>query len=148
MKTLLKTTDSVSLLVVRLALGIVMFPHGAQKVLGWFGGPGYSKTIEIFTVNYGFNTPLVLLLMAIEFLGSIGLIAGFFTRLSALGIGGAMAICAVMNHIQNGFFMNWFGNQKGEGIEFHILVAGISLALFIKGGGLFSMDRALARKDG
>jgi len=88
MKAIMKTTDSVALLFIRLALGVVMFPHGAQKVLGWFGGPGFSKTIEIFRTNAGFPAALVILLMAIELLGSLGLIVGFFTRVCALGIGG------------------------------------------------------------
>lgn len=144
MRTIMKTTDSVALLFIRVALGAVMFPHGAQKVLGWFGGAGFSGTIEMFRTNAGFPAALVILLMAIELLGSMGLIAGFFTRVSALGIGGAMAICALMNHVQNGFFMNWMGDKQGEGFEFHILVVGISLALLIKGGGMFSLDRMLA----
>jgi putative oxidoreductase len=82
--------------------------------------------------------------MIIEFLGSLGLVTGLFTRLSALGIGTAMGVCAYMNHLQHGFFMNWFGAQKGEGFEFHLLVIGICLALAVKGGGLLSLDAVLA----
>ncbi len=138
------TDDSIAQLFLRLALGIVIFPHGAQKAFGWFGGSGLLKTIEVFADKMHFPPPLTLVLIFIEVFGSIGLILGFFTRFSALGIGASMAICAYMNHFQNGFFMNWFGQQKGEGFEFHILVVGIALALLIKGGGLFSVDRKVA----
>ncbi|MFA5847557.1 MAG: DoxX family protein, partial [Thermodesulfovibrionales bacterium] len=126
-KSILKTDNSISPLFIRLALGAVMFAHGSQKVLGWFGGAGFEKTIQIFS---GLHFPfwMTLLLMFIEFFGSLGLIFGFLTRPSALGIGAAMAACAYMNHLKNGFFMNWFGQQKGEGFEFHVLVVGICLA--------------------
>lgn len=84
--------------------------------------------------------------MITEFFGSLGLIFGLFTRISALGIGISMSVCAYINHFKNGFFMNWFGQQKGEGFEFHILVVGISLALLVKGGGLISLDRMFSKK--
>lgn len=145
-KKLLRTDDHAGMLFVRLSLGIVMLPHGAQKVFGLFGGLGFEKTIEAFTLKGGLPLFIPLLLMAIELLGSLGLIAGFMTRVSAFGIGGAMAVCALANHVDNGFFMNWFGKQKGEGFEFHILVVGMALALLIKGGGWLSLDRALAGK--
>ncbi len=138
------TDDSISQVFLRLALSIVIFPHGAQKAFGWFGGAGLLKTIEIFSEKMHFPPLLTLLLIFIEVFGSIGLFLGFFTRLSALGIGTSMAVCAYLNHIQNGFFMNWFGQQKGEGFEFHILVVGMALSLLIKGGGLLSIDRKVS----
>jgi putative oxidoreductase len=143
---LFRTDGSSGTIFLRLALGSVMFSHGAQKVLGLFGGPGYEKTIEIFTTKMHFPVYAVVLLMITEFAGSLCLIAGLFTRIFALAIGAAMAVCAYLNHLQNGFFMNWFGNQKGEGFEFHILVVGIALALVVKGGGAFSIDRKLVKK--
>lgn len=146
MNVFLKTSNSPALLFIRVALGVVMFAHGAQKVLGWYGGPGFEKTIEIFQTQMHFQPWLTILLMAIEFLGSLGLILGVFTRLAALGIGTSISVCAYMNHLQNGFFMNWSGNQPGEGFEFHILVVGIALALFVSGGGLLSADKLMARK--
>ena len=145
-KALLKTDNSAVLLFSRLALGIVMFPHGAQKVLGWFGGSGYEKTIELFTTKMNFPLGLVIVFLIAEFDGSLCLIAGFFTRVFAFAIGFSLAFCAYMNHLKNGFFMNWFGKQSGEGFEFHILAVGIALALVIGGGGAFSLDRAFARK--
>lgn len=138
------TDDSLGQLFLRLSLGIVIFPHGAQKAFGWFGGLGLLKTIDVFSEKMHFPPLLTLVLIFIELLGSIGLIFGFFTRLFALGIGTSMAICAYMNHLQNGFFMNWFGKQKGEGFEFHILVVGIALSLLIKGGGAVSIDRRIS----
>jgi len=145
-KYLLNTDDRAVPLVLRLTLGCVIFAHGAQKVLGWYGGPGAVKTLQIFSTVPGFSPPLTLLVMATEFLGSIALLLGFFTRLSALAIAVNIGICAYMNHLKNGFFMNWFGQQKGEGFEFHILVIGLAFALMITGGGIFSFDRGLTRE--
>ncbi len=142
---LLRTDNNWGSLFLRLGLGIVFFPHGAQKVLGWFGGPGFSKTIEIFQTKMHFPAVLVILLMLIEFIGSLCLIAGFLTRLWAFGIGLSIAICAYMNHLQHGFFMNWFGMQKGEGLEYHLLVIAMVLALLVTGGGRASLDRAITR---
>ncbi|MDH4231829.1 MAG: DoxX family protein [Nitrospirota bacterium] len=144
----LKTDDTTAALVLRLTLGCVMFAHGAQKVLGWYGGPGVEKTLHLFSSSMGFPPPLTLLVMATEFLGSIALITGFLTRLSALAIAVNLGTCAYMNHLKHGFFMNWFGHQKGEGFEFHILVIGIAFALMITGGGVFSLDRSLTGQKG
>jgi putative oxidoreductase len=139
----LKTDNSPAQLFIRLALGVVMFPHGAQKVLGWFGGTGITKTLQAFA-GMGFPAWSVIVLMGVEFLGSALLIFGFLTRLWAIGIGVSITICMFMNHVQNGFFMNWLGQQKGEGFEYHILVIGICLALLIRGGGALSVDRNLS----
>ncbi len=144
--SLFRTDGSKGTLFLRLALGSVMFPHGAQKVLGLFGGPGYEKTLEIFTTKLHFPASAVILLMITEFVGSLCVAAGLFTRIFSLAIGISMAVCAYLNHLQNGFFMNWFGTQKGEGFEFHILVVGIALALVVNGGGAFSLDRRLVKK--
>src|SRR5512136_553568 len=133
-KELLRTDNSPAQLFIRVALGVVMFPHGAQKVLGWFGGPGFTKTLEAFA-GMGFPEWSVVALMVVECPGSVLLVFGFLTRLWAFGIGTSITICMFINHVQNGFFMNWFGQQKGEGFEYHILVIGICLALLIKGGG-------------
>jgi putative oxidoreductase len=139
----LKTDNSPAQLFIRLALGVVIFPHGSQKILGWFGGPGITKTLQAFE-GMGFPAWSVVLLMGVEFLGSALLICGFLTRVWAIGIGVSITICMFLNHVQNGFFMNWLGQQKGEGFEYHILVIGICLALLVKGGGAISVDRKLA----
>lgn len=145
-KKILKTDNSITPIILRLTLASVMFPHGAQKVLGWFGGYGFSKTLAFFTEQMRIPTAFALLAFAAEFLGPIGLIAGFKTRVAAFGIGVTMFVATIMVHWNNGFFMNWNGNQAGEGFEFHILAIGISLALLITGGGRFSVDRNLTEK--
>ena len=142
--TLLGTDDSWALLVVRLGLGIVIFPHGAQKLLGWFGGNGYSGTMGFFTEQMGLPWVIAFLVIVIEFFGSLALIAGALTRLAALGMIAVMLGAIVTVHSQHGFFMNWSGNQGGEGFEYHLLVLAMSLALVIAGGGRWSADRAAA----
>jgi putative oxidoreductase len=140
-----ETDNSTASLFLRLALGIVFFPHGAQKALGWFGGAGFSGTIELFGTRMHLPPVAVVMLMATELLGSVCLIIGFLSRIWAFGIGLSILACAYMNHLQNGFFMNWFGQQKGEGVEFHILVLGMTVALIIRGSGAFSLDRVITR---
>src|SRR3954470_8438169 len=121
MKSLLKTSDSSLPLIARLTLGIVMFPHGAQKVLGWFGGYGFSGTMNFFTGQMHIPALFAFLAIAAEFAGSLGLITGFLARIAAFGIAMNMIVAVKMVHAANGFFINWFGNQKGEGYEYHIL---------------------------
>lgn len=143
-KRLIGTGNSVPLLVVRLGLGIAMFPHGAQKVLGWFGGHGLEATMAGFS-HQGIPAPFAVLAIAAEFLGGLGLILGFLTRIAAFGVLCDMAVAALKVHIHNGFFMNWEGNQRGEGIEYHVLAIAIALAVVIGGGGAGSVDRTLSR---
>ena len=128
----------------RLVLGIVFFPHGAQKMLGWFGGFGFSATMGFFT-HQGIPAIFAFLAIAAEFFGSLGLIVGFLTRIAAFGIMCNMVVAVATVHAPNGFFMNWSGQQKGEGFEFHLLVLGIGLALLIWGAGAASIDRLLTR---
>ena len=143
---ILDTNNELSTTILRIALGGVMFPHGMQKVFGWFGGFGFTGTMHFFTVSLGI--PYVLGLMAIlaEALGSIGLITGLFTRVCALAIGIDITVAALMVHLPNGFFMNWFGKQAGEGYEYHILVLGMALTLLLTGGGRFSLDSLILKK--
>ena len=141
---LVGTSHDVSLTTLRLVLGVVFFAHGAQKMLGWFGGFGFHATMGFFTHN-GMPTGLALLIIAIEFFGSLGLVVGFLTRIAALGVGGLMIGAIFMVHLPNGFFMNWMGNQKGEGYEFHLLALAIAATLLRRGAGAFSIDRALSK---
>lgn len=133
-------TASWSLLFVRLALGAVILPHGMQKALGSFGGYGFEATLGFFQSS-GMPLLLGVLVILAEFVGSLGVILGLGTRFMAFSIfltlGGAMFIGG---HVQNGFFMNWFGNQPGEGMEYFILVLGSALALVFGGGGKWSVD--------
>ncbi|HKI52255.1 MAG TPA: DoxX family protein, partial [Geothermobacteraceae bacterium] len=137
---LLSTRDDVAPLVMRVMLGIVFFPHGAQKVFGWFGGYGLSGTLHFFTETMGVPLLFALLVIAAEFLGALGLIVGFLTRIAALGVASVMTGAIFMVHLPNGFFMNWSGQQAGEGFEFHLLAIALALALLITGGGKASVD--------
>ncbi len=139
--SLLKTRDDSASLVLRVMLGLVFFPHGAQKVLGWFGGYGLAGTLDFFTHTMGIPYVFAVLAIAAEFLGAIGLIVGLLTRVAAFGIACEMIVAIVTVHLPNGFFMNWSGKQAGEGYEFHLLAIAIALALVIKGGGRWSLDR-------
>jgi putative oxidoreductase len=117
-----------------------MLPHGAQKLFGWFGGFGFTNTMTYFTQTAGLPWIIAFLIVMGESLGSLGLILGFFTRLSALGLICIMVGAIITVHIPNGFFMNWFGKQAGEGFEYHLLVIGMSIPLLISGGGKYSVD--------
>ena len=133
-------------LLVRVALGAVMLPHGLQKTLGMFGGSGFTSAIEGFREYFGMPTVVSVLVIAAESLGALGLIAGLLTRLSAFGVFAVMLGAIFMGHLQHGFFMNWLGNQAGEGIEYHLLALGMAAALMISGGGRWSMDRVIAER--
>lgn len=141
---LMTTDDGWAPLVLRLTLGVVIFPHGAQKLLGWFGGYGFEGTMGYFTQQIGLPYLLGLLVILIEFFGSLALVVGALTRLAALGIGAVMIGAIATVHAGNGFFMNWSGQQAGEGFEYHLLVLGIVLALLVAGAGRWSVDRAIS----
>lgn len=144
-RRLIDTPDDYAIALIRLTLGVVMFPHGAQKVLGWFGGHGFAGTYAAFTQQMGFPAPLVLLAFAAEFLGGLGLVVGLFGRVAALGVLGVMTVAALTVHVPFGFFMNWTGAQAGEGIEYHLLAGAMALAVVIRGSGALSIDRMLSR---
>lgn len=146
MKRLLATRSDWALTLVRVSMGLVMFPHGAQKALGWFGGAGFSGTMDLFTQKMGIPAPLAFLAIAAEFLGSLGLIFGGLTRVAAFGLLTTMLVAALKVALPNGFFMNWFGNQKGEGVEFFILTFGLTVVSLVFGGGAFSLDRWVLRE--
>ena len=140
---LVETGDDAGPAILRLTLALVFFPHGAQKLLGWFGGAGFSGTMDYFTGALGLPAVIALLVILIEFFGPLALAAGFLTRAAALGIGAVMVGAIATQHWQHGFFMNWTGQQAGEGFEFHLLVLGIVLVLLLKGSGALSLDRIL-----
>jgi putative oxidoreductase len=124
-----------------------MFPHGAQKLLGWFGGGGFAGTMQGMT-GMGLPAVVVFLVILAEFFGSLSLITGVLGRLGAFGILSVMLGALFMVHLPNGFFMNWMGNQKGEGFEYHLLAIGMALAILIRGSGAFSVDRSMSDKGG
>lgn len=147
-KMFLATNGRHSSIFLRVLMAAVMFPHGAQKALGAFGGHGFEATMKSFTEDQGLPWIVAFLVIVAEFLGAIGLFFGFLTRLCALGIGCVMVGAIVKVHAANGLFMNWFGNQAGEGYEYHLLAIAICIALFLDGGGRFSADRALSQSSG
>jgi putative oxidoreductase len=142
-RKLFATDDSAATSILRLALGVIFFAHGAQKMLGWFGGYGFSATMGFFTSMMHIPAPLAFLAIAAEFFGGLGLIVGFVTRVAAFGVGVNMLVAIAAIHHNFGFFMNWTGAQKGEGYEYHLLVLAIVAFLMIKGAGAFSVDRVL-----
>jgi len=129
--------------IVRIVLGVVFFAHGAQKALGWFGGAGLQSTVRVFREQLRIPAPLALLSVAAEFLGGLGLIVGLLSRIAALGIAVVMIVALVAVHGKFGFFMNWYGEKQGHGIEYHILVLALALAVMVKGAGAFSLDQVL-----
>lgn len=148
MKKLLYTNrKNASALVARLALGIVLFPHGAQKLLGWFGGYGFTGTMGFLTGMAHLPWIIALLVILIEFFGALFLIFGFVTRIAAFSIIVNFIGVVVSSHLHNGFFMNW-GKQanQGEGLEYFILLFGLAIISLIAGGGKASIDAALTKK--
>ena len=142
-RKLVATDDSTAAAILRVVLGIVFFAHGAQKLLGWFGGYGFSATMGMFAGMH-IPEPLAFLAIAAEFFGGLGLIIGFLTRIAAFGIAVNMLVAVITVHQSFGFFMNWAGTQKGEGFEFHLLVLAMTAFLMIEGAGAASVDHALS----
>ena len=128
---------------VRIVLGVIFFAHGAQMALGWFGGAGLQSTVRTFRENLRIPAPLALLSVAAEFLGGLGLIVGLLSRIAAFGIAIVMTVALLVVHRKFGFFMNWFGEKQGHGIEYHVLVLALALTVIIKGAGAFSLDQVL-----
>ena len=136
-----KTYPSWAPIFARLTLGIIFFAHGSQKLLGWFGGSGWSGTIQFFEQS-GVPPFLAGLLIITEFFGGIAIILGFFTRLAALGLTIAMIVAIYKVHLQNGFFLNWFNvPNMGHGIEYSLALIGLSLSLLVWGAGNLSVDQ-------
>jgi putative oxidoreductase len=146
MKKIFQTSENTTATIIRIVLGIIMFPHGAQKMLGWFGGYGFNGTMGFLTGTAGLPWIIAFLVITIEFLGAIALIFGFATRVVAVGIISLFAGIIFTSHLQNGFFMNWTGNLKGEGYEYHLLIIGMAIALLVSGAGKWSVDYALQKK--
>ena len=139
-----KIQINTSLLIMRITLGGVIFAHGAQKLFGWFGGYGFDGTMTWFTTVAGVPYPIAVLVILGESLGAIALALGLFTRFHAAAMFVIMMGAMLIDHAQYGFFMDWFRNQKGEGIEFDILTFGLSSGLAIMGGGAYALDRLLS----
>lgn len=137
------TQSDFALFILRITLGGVMLPHGLQKSIGAFGGLGFQGTMNTFESMHLPSYLAVMIILA-ESLGALFLIFGFFTRLAGFGIACVMAGAIALVHWNNGFFMNWFNTQSGEGFEYHLLAFSIGFALMMRGGGLWSLDARMA----
>ena len=145
-KLLFTTNDSYAPTILRLLLGTVLFAHGAQKLLGWFGGYGFEGTMGFFTGTVGLPWIVGFLVIIIEFFGSLSLLLGFATRLWSISMIFLFIGIMVTSHLPNGFFMNWYGSQKGEGIEYFLLSISMAASLAVSGAGKLSVDRLLAQE--
>jgi putative oxidoreductase len=132
--------------IARVALGLVMLPHGLQKTLGLFGGYGFDGTMGYLTGTIGLPATLAFLVIAAESAGALGLIVGALGRVAAAGVGTVMLGAIVTVHWANGFFMNWAGTQAGEGFEYHLLALALVAVVVRAGSGAASVDRALASR--
>jgi putative oxidoreductase len=144
LRRLTATDSSIATAILRVMLGIVFFAHGAQQMLGWFGGYGFTGTMGFFTQTLHIPALFAFLVIVTDFFGGLGLILGLLTRVAAFGIAVNMIVAIVMVHGSVGFFMNWFGTQKGEGYEYHLLALAMAAFLIIKGAGAASVDRSLS----
>jgi putative oxidoreductase len=130
----------------RLPLGVIFFAHGAQKLLGWFGGYGWHGTMQYFTQSLHIPAPLAAIAILAEFFGGLALVAGVFTRWAALLTAVEMLVAAILVHLPNGFFLNWMNQpNRGHGIEYNIALIGAALALALLGGGRLSIDQAFEK---
>jgi putative oxidoreductase len=127
--------------IIRLILGVVFFAHGAQKLFGWFGGPGLRATINTMRELLGLPVPLAFFAVCAEFLGGLGLIVGLLSRVAAVGIAVIMLAAIFVVHGRNGLFLNWFGDRKGHGYEYHLLAIALAAAIVVRGSGAVSLDR-------
>ncbi|MEW6542978.1 MAG: DoxX family protein [Nitrospirota bacterium] len=146
LRKLFQTDQAWSSLVLRVMLGVVFFPHGAQKMLGWYGGFGFAGTMGFFTEQMHLPALIAFLVIVGEFFGSLGLLVGFLTRFVAASLAFIMAGAITLVHLPHGFFMNWFGKQAGEGYEYHLLAIAIAAALVLTGAGRWSVDGLVAKK--
>jgi putative oxidoreductase len=129
--------------VARIVLGIIFFAHGAQLMLGWYGGPGLASGMRTFTEHLHLPPALAFLVIAGELFSGVGLIVGLFTRIAALIIVLTMVGAIATVHLRFGLFLNWFGTQEGHGIEYHLLAIALALVIVVQGAGAFSLDRLL-----
>jgi putative oxidoreductase len=129
--------------VARIVLGIIFFAHGAQKMFGWYGGPGLASSMRTFVEHLHLPPTLAFLVIAGELFSGVGLIVGLFSRIAALVIALTMVGAIATVHFRFGLFLNWFGTKEGHGIEYHLLTIALALIIVAQGAGAFSLDRLL-----
>jgi putative oxidoreductase len=143
---LVRTPNELALFFVRVGLGLVILPHGLQKLFGWFGGKGVAGTIHFFEEALKIPPFWTVCAIAAETAGAAALIVGFLGRVGAAGALAVMGVAVYLIHGRQGFFMNWYAQPRGEGYEFHILAIAMGLAVLVRGSGAFSIDRALTKE--
>lgn len=141
---LLAVTEQKADLLLRIGLGTVFFAHGAQKLMGWFGGFGWSGTMVFFTQNLGIPAFFAGLAILTEFFGGLAILLGLCTRLAGLGLALTMLVAMFKVHWANGFFLN---PQGGDGIEYTFVLFWLAAYFAVKGAGRISLDALLARKE-
>lgn len=141
-----KTQEHLTGFILRLTLAVVLLPHGCQLFLGWFGGPGFQKAMSYFTDVEQLPWIISIMVIFLQFFGALLLLLGFMSRLIAFALTILFLGMVVTSHLEHGFFMNWMGNQNGEGIEFHVLAIGLSMAILFNGSGSYSIDALLTKK--
>jgi len=133
-----------SLLLLRVALGIVFVAHGGQKLFGLWGGAGLEATMHTFERNMGIPSFLTLMVGVAEFFGGLAVFAGLVTRFASGALAGVMVGAIFLAHLKHGFFINWeLLRGKGHGIEFDVTLLAVALALVLSGPGRISLDRLL-----
>jgi putative oxidoreductase len=147
LKRIVHTESDSALTMARIVLGFIFFVHGSQSMLGWFGGHGLSGSIQFFTQQLGVPAVFAFLAICAQFFGGLLLILGLAGRVAAIGIIGNMIVAVALVHWRFGLFMNWYGAQKGEGFEYHLLAIALGLVILMRGSGALSIDRLLARSD-
>lgn len=143
-RMLFRTSNDLTLTIARIVLALVFLGHGTQKMFGWFGGPGFSRAIEIFDQTMGIPPALTVLAMVAEVFGGLGLLVGLLTRIAALGVLVVMIVAPFANGLYVRFFMNWQGRNPGEGYEYHLLAIALILVVLVHGAGAASLDRIIA----
>jgi len=143
---LTKTDSNYGSIFLRISFAIMMIPHGAGKLFGIFGGFGFDKTMQVFTETFGIPWIVALFAFLVEFFSAIFILVGYQTRINAVLLAVVMMVAGFF-HLKHGFYMNWFGQKAGEGFEFHILAVGMMLALVMLGGGRYSLDRKMMKKE-
>lgn len=145
LEKLTSSEPSATPLILRITFAVVLWPHGAQLLLGYFGGPGYSNSMAMFSL-FGLPGIISFLVIFLQFFGSLFILTGFFIRITALASIVLFIGMIVKAHLSFGFFMDWTGTSKGEGFEYQILVIGILLSLVVKGAGTYSIDNLISRQ--
>ncbi|MGY0407092.1 MAG: DoxX family protein [Polaribacter sp.] len=140
LNTIFSTSSGWGATVARVTIGLIMLPHGMQKMFGWYGGEGFSKTIKRFSQDMGYPTIIAFLIIFFEFFGAIGLIFGVASRFFAFGILVLMIAAIVTVHWKNGYFLNWHNTLEGEGMQFNLLMIGVAIVVIILGSGKLSLD--------